>query len=523
VSADSTVKNTSVFSIFTMLSRLFGLVRDSLKAFAFGTSNFAVAFDIAFRLPNIFRNLVAEGALSQAFLPLFQEEKTKGKTPASLASGAVLCALSVFLTLFVTSVMIFLPEIVDLVLENGVTGQLSGKIVILGRILFPYILFMSLSSIYMAIQYSYDSFGWASVGPAILNIFVIIGFSSYLFMDNQENAWNQVIAFSWITLFSALVQLAFQIRAVKKLNASPRWNFLFWKHPILKKLGLLMLPAVFGLAVQEIGQLIDLFLASLLYDRVPGAVSSLSYAHRLIHLPIGVFGVAIATASLSSLSKLAAAQKMDEYREGLSLGLLLNAMLLIPASIALILLAEPIIVILFERGEFTRESTIECAHALVFYAAGIPGYSLQKLFFSGYYARKDSKTPAIVTVIVLTANVTFSYLLMDQLLHGGLAFGSVLAAYLGTIIYGVLLVKQSYFPAFYTWAPSLAKIIIANIAFGVLLFLAKNQAQTFQYPIQLVLLIPFGSVTYFLLLKLLRCTELDLFINLLRKRTRNSD
>ena len=519
MSAQTTVKNTSVFSIFTMLSRLFGLVRDSLKAFAFGTSNFAVAFDIAFRLPNIFRNLVAEGALSQAFLPLYQEEKTKNEESAKEASGAVLCALGFILTVFVVSVMIFLPEIVSLILQDEASQQLSQKIVSLGRILFPYILLMSLSSIYMAIQYSFDSFAWASVGPAILNVVVIIGFGLYLTINNESDLWKQVVTFSWITLLSAFVQLAFQVRAVKKLGASPRWSLKFWQQPILKKLGLLMLPAVFGLAVQELGQLIDLFLASLLFDRVPGAVSSLSYAHRLIHLPIGVFGVAIATASLSSLSKLAAANKLDEYREGLSLGLRLNALLLIPASIALILLAEPIIGLLFERGEFTRESTLECAHALVFYAAGIPGYSLQKLFFSGYYARKDSKTPAIVTVIVLTANVTFSYLLMDQLLHGGLAFGSVLAAYLGTIIYGTLLARQRYFPKLGTWLPALSKIILVNILFGVLLFLGKNLTNEWQYLYRLLFLIPGGAVIYLFLLKIARCPELNLFINLLRKRT----
>jgi len=513
-----TIKNTSIFSLFTSLSRVMGLVRDGLKAYAFGTGPLSVAFDIAFRLPNILRNLVAEGALSQSFIPLYEEYKKKGKEEASLAAGVVISIVTLILGVITVLAIFLLPVFLPHLLSDlsGNTGFVDLAID-LSRILFPYIILMSLIAIYMAIQYSHGIFWAASFGPALLNMIVIAFFSFYLFISepqpDTEN--NAVYWFSWITLSAALIQLLFVVVTVKRRNLSPKIRLRF-NHPILHGLYLMMLPAIFSSAVQEIGQLIDIFLATSVSDTIPGAVSALTYAHRLIHLPMGIFGVAIATAALPQFSRLHAENDHPEFQDSLWRSIGLNFFFILPSISGLIIFARPIIGLLFQRGEFDQNSTEITATALRYYAPGILAFSLQKLFMSSLYARKNSRTPAFITVTVLVINVTLSIIFMQTLYHAGLALGSSISAYCGITIYMVILKKENLFHFSKDHIRNLAKIVIVNFILFLLMVKGDQYLRGYSYAVELSVAVPLSVITFFILCQISGLNEWQILKNMLR-------
>lgn len=542
----NTVKNTSIFSFFTSISRVLGLLRDMLRAHAFGTSMLAVAFDIAFRIPNMLRNLVAEGALAQAFIPLYDQYKDKNGGERDAAGVVIVFVLLVMLTATVVAFFllpVIIPHLtnhpqfalhsalVEVAKINQITDvatltTLQGQVLTtettftLAQILFPYIVFMSLSSLYMAMQYSHNIFWAGSMGPAILNmvILAIFGLFYFTFYDSHKS----VAIYVWVgaVLSAALAQLIFQFIVVKRRGLSPRYSFKF-KHSIIKGLFAMMLPALFGAAVQEIGQLVDIFLATSLKDEVPGAVPALNFSHRLIQLPMGVFGVAVATASLPQLSRLFNEKRHDDFRSNLVSAAKMNFFLMIPAIMGLIFLAKPITALLFEHGEFNKHSTEITAYALQFYALGILGYSLQKLFMSALYAQKNSKIPAVITAVILVLNISISISLMPYLQHGGLALGSALAAYLGVAAYLVVL-KRRKMTAFATSdLIDLARIVGANALLGGLIFgliyLLKQHQIDGSWLVAIV--VPLAAVAYLVFCHFFRVKEVAHLLDLLGRIT----
>lgn len=511
--ARETVRNTSIFSFFTVISRFLGLARDMLKAFAFGTSYLVVAFDIAFRLPNMLRNLVAEGALSQSFIPLYEEHKNTSNKSAQDAAGVVIVFFFIVLILLSIVMWFVLPWVIPYLINDAAADSRGTELTItLSRLLFPYIVLMSLASLYMAIQYSHGVFWAASFGPALLNIVLVGGFSIYYFLIKPEpqTTKTDIYVFSAITLAAAIVQLLFQSRMVARMNLSPRYH-LNLKHPMIKGIFIMMLPAVFGAAVQELGQLIDIFLATRLRDEVPGAVSALTYSHRLIQLPIGVFGVAVATASLPQLSRLYVSGDKKQFNDSLMVSVGLNLFLLLPAAVGLIFLAQPVTGLIFERGEFSKTSTDITAWAVTFYAIGIPFYSLQKLFMSSMYARKNARYPAFVTFIVLIMNVSLSLLLMPYLDHGGLALGSSLAAFIGLLLYLAKLSKENFLSIDRKKAIEFALIILANLILAVGLYFLTRQITHLSYALQVTLVLPAAILVYFGMAHLFKLSEYLLF------------
>jgi putative peptidoglycan lipid II flippase len=518
-----TITNTSVFSLFTMLSRVLGLARDSLKAYAFGTSGFAVAFDIAFRIPNMLRNLVAEGALSQSFLPIYEKFKHKNLSEAHLISGIVLSLFAISLSLLSVIVWFFTPWFLpSLISELKNDPQLTILTIQLTRILFPYIIIMCLISIYMAIQYSHGLFWAASFGPALLNGVVNIIFGGYLFYfneftSNKPSPETLIYLFSYVTIFAGIAQLLFQVYVTKKHGFSPRFSINF-KHPVLKSLFQVMLPASIGAAVQELGQLIDIFLATSISAVVPGAVAALTYAHRLIHLPMGIFGIAISTASLPQFARLFAEKKISEFKESIWTAIGLNLFLILPAATGMIIFAKPIIGLLFERGEFDSTSTEITSVALIYYAPGILAFSLQKLFMSSMYARNNSKEPALITVIVLVINVVLCVVLMKYLYHAGIALASTLAAFIGSAIYLRKLVKTGYFEFSKIKLFQSGKILFINLILAGLLILIRSGLIGFSYSVQLLVSIPAAVFIYILLSHVFKISEWNLFYQTIIRR-----
>lgn len=519
-----TLKHSSIFSLFTSFSRVLGLARDMLKAYAFGTGPLSVAFDIAFRLNNMLRNLVAEGALSQAFVPLYNKYAAEGKEKADEAAGVVIVFTACAMGLITVLIIFLLPYILPVILAGDKIPPAELQLTIdLSQLLFPYLVMMSVASLYMGIQYSHKIFWAASFGPALLNIVILVVFgayAAYMRLNHQPFDVRSIYIFSIATLIAAVAQVAFQVYTVHRRGLTPRYSFNL-KHGALKALGSMMLPAVFAASMQELGQLIDVYLATSLMGRVPEAISALTYSHRLIQLPIGIFGVAVATASLPQLSRLFQNDpRGEDFSRSLAYSVRLNFFFLLPAVAGLVAFSTPIVKLIFERGAFTARSTEVTATALMCYAPGILAYSLQKLFTVSLYARMDTRTPAIITAVALVLNFSLSLLLMQSLLHGGLALGSALAAWCGVLIYTVILMKRKIFLNPGELVLGLGKIFLLNVVFAGLLVVLRRYAFPERAALQLAVSIPVALAAYITLARLAHLDEAKAFFELLGKVTK---
>lgn len=516
-----TLKHSSIFSLFTSFSRVLGLARDMLKAYAFGTGPLSVAFDIAFRLNNMLRNLVAEGALSQAFVPLYNKYAAEGKEKADEAAGVVIVFTACAMGLITVLIIFLLPYILPVILAGDKIPPADMQLTIeLSQLLFPYLVMMSVASLYMGIQYSHKIFWAASFGPALLNIVILVVFgayAAYMRLNHIPFDVRSIYIFSIATLLAAVAQVAFQIYTVHRRGLKPRYSFNL-RHGALKALGSMMLPAVFAASMQELGQLIDVYLATSLATRVPEAISALTYSHRLIQLPVGIFGVAVATASLPQLSKLYQNDPTGEdFSKNLTYSVKLNFFFLLPAVAGLVVFSTPIVRLIFERGAFTERSTDVTATALMCYAPGILAYSVQKLFTVSLYARMNTRTPAVITAVALILNLGFSLLLMQSFLHGGLALGSALAAWCGVIIYAVILIRDKVLRGIGQLAIDLGKILILNGVFAAVLVAMRKFVFPERAVVQLAVSIPAALALYAILARAAHLDEAKAFFELLGK------
>ncbi|MBN8221135.1 MAG: murein biosynthesis integral membrane protein MurJ [Spirochaetes bacterium] len=516
-----TLKHSSIFSLFTSFSRVLGLARDMLKAYAFGTGPLSVAFDIAFRLNNMLRNLVAEGALSQAFVPLYNKYANESKEKADEAAGVVIVFTACTMGIVTVLVIFLLPYILPLILASDkIPPQELALTVNLSQLLFPYLVMMSVASLYMGIQYSHKIFWAASFGPALLNIVILVVFgayAAYVRLAGGRFDVTSIYIFSVATLIAAVAQVVFQIYTVHRRGLAPRYS-LNLRHGALRALGSMMLPAVFAASMQELGQLIDVYLATSLANRVPEAISALTYSHRLIQLPIGIFGVAVATASLPQLSRIYQEDPTGtKFSESLGYSVRLNFFFLLPAVAGLVVFSTPIVKLIFERGAFTVRSTDVTATALMCYAPGILAYSLQKIFTVSLYARMNTRTPAIITAVALLLNFSLSLLLMQSLLHGGLALGSALAAWCGVLIYATVLLRGGILRSPGRLAVDLGKILILNGVFAALLIVLRKLVFPERAALQLIVSIPVALAAYVALAYAARLDEAKAFFELLGK------
>ena len=512
------IKNTSTFSIFTIFSRIIGFLRDILRSFAFGTSFIAVAFDIAFRIPNMFRSLVAEGAMTQALLPVYEEYKRKGRDESQKAIGSLIVFITIILTLLSISAWFILPEILPWLTNDTLIEYPQTKLAIrLSQILFPYLLFISLCSVYVAVQYSNSVFWPGSFGPALLNIIVVSFFGIYFFFLRNDGSYikdQDIYIFSYIILSSSIIQLIFQSYVLRKHNIRPQYSFRI-SHPIVKSLFVLMLPAIFGVAVRQLSQLTDIYLATLLKDEIPEAISALTYAQRLIQMPMGIFGVAISTAIMPLLSKHFYDKKESHFLYSLSLSIRLLLFLMLPSSIGLIVYPESIVSLVYERGYFDEQSTEVTSIAVRYYAIGISFFAVQKLLISAFYARKKMKEPALVAAVLLVLNVVFSLYLMRFLQHGGLALGSSLSAFCGMVIY-LFLIYKKFPPKAKKSRPlkadmlSFLKLFLVNLLFCLFLLGIKKNYFGDVVASNILFIMPLAVLVYIGLALLLKTEELRL-------------
>lgn len=410
-------------------------------AISFGTGWVASAFSVAYRLPNMFRNLLAEGTLSQSFMPIYVDSGKVSRKEASLMSGAVISFLFFLLCIFVGLFMLFASYFIPALVGGSL--EYSNLVIELSLILFVLIMTASTSSIYMAISNSKNKFFVPSLSPIILNLsYLFVFWVVFHFIDSSVLSRIKALCFGIVV--GGFLQLFTQVFYVYKLGYAPKINF-HWKHPAIKKIFQLMLPAIVGGGFYQISLLVDIFLANYVQNHNPGlgAVVALDYSQRLVQFPTGIIGVALATttlpAVLSSLKKNELAEIPGELSNVLSFSLYLT----LPAAIGFWIMGRTIIDSIFYGGKWDSKATETTVQALSFYALAIPAFSLNKILTSSYYAFKDTTTPLKINMISFSVNICMNLVLIHFMKHVGLALSSAVCSFLTFIMLFANLKKHS--------------------------------------------------------------------------------
>ena len=417
----------------TMVSRVLGLVRDVVLANLVGATSNADAFFVAFKIPNFLRRLFAEGAFAQAFIPVLTETREKGGLEAVRGLVDRVTGVLGGILLLLTTVTILAAPLVALVFAPGFASDV-GKLSLtadLIRITFPYLFLISMTGFAGGILNAYGRFGVPAFTPVLLNLSLI---SAALFL--APTFQEPVYALALGVMVAGLLQLLFQIPSLYGLDLvpRPRWDT---KHPGVKRILTLMIPALFGVSVSQINLLLDTVLASLL---PAGSVSWLYYSDRLTELPLGIFAIAVATVILPNLSsqqaRAKAADKDPAFAATLHWALGLIVLVALPATAALVVLAKPILTTLFQYGAFSPEDVDKAAWSLRAYSVGLTAFMLIKVLAPGYYARQDMKTPVRIGIIAMVSNMVMNPLFIFPLMwvfdlgHVGLALATSVAAWL---------------------------------------------------------------------------------------------
>ncbi len=412
---------------YTMASRILGFTRDILIAAFLGAGLVSDAFFVAFKIPNFFRRLFAEGAFNAAFVPVFSGLLTReGRDAARAFASETLAVLLLVLFIFVAVLQIAMPVAMYGLAPGFASNPEKFDLAVdLTRITFPYLLFISLVSLMGGVLNSMGRFAAVAATPILLNITLIAALlvlAPLLETEGHALAWGVagagIIQFVWLTVAMARVGMSLRL-------SRPRLT------PRVRELLKLMLPGVVGAGVVQINLLIDVVIASTLPE---GSISFLYFADRVNQLPIGVIGVAVGTALLPLLSRQVAAGDLEAANRSQNRALEAALLFTLPAAAALVVIAFPVVSVLFERGEFGDSASRATAFALMAYAVGLPGYVMIKVLTPGYFARKDMRTPVRFAIISMVVNLALNLILMWPLEHVGLALATAIAAWVNTIL-----------------------------------------------------------------------------------------
>ena len=416
-------RSTFIVSAMTLLSRIAGLVRDMVFMNLFGAGKLMDAFLVAFKIPNFLRRLFAEGAFSQAFVPVLSDVRAqRGDAAVRQLIDHVAGSLTLIIGSISAVAIVFSPAIIFVFApgfrEDALRFDLAADML---RITFPYLLLISLTAFAGGILNTYGRFGASSFTPVLMNL-SMIGCAIWL----APLLTTPIMALAWGVLISGIVQLGFQWLPLRQINLVPRFKPDF-KDPDVKRILTLMIPAMFGVSVSQINLLLDTILASFL---VAGSVSWLYTAERLTELPLGLIGIAVATVILPTLSTKHAEKSDAEFRGTIDWALKVIVMVGVPASLAMGILAEPLMASLFHHGEFDSNDVVKSAMALQALSGGILAFMLIKVFAPAFYARQDTRTPVRIGIIAMIANMVFNLMLVWHLEHVGLSLASTLSAFL---------------------------------------------------------------------------------------------
>ncbi|MCK7545435.1 murein biosynthesis integral membrane protein MurJ [Marinobacter bryozoorum] len=499
--APGLLRSSGVVGVMTMLSRVLGLVRDMVIARYFGAGAGADAFFVAFKIPNFLRRLFAEGAFSQAFVPVLSSYREQGDiTEVRRLVNAVAGSLGLVLLAVTVVAMagspvltaVFAPGFTDDAVKFGLASDML-------RITFPYLLLISLTAFAGAILNSYDRFAVPAFTPVILNLSMI---SAAIFMTPLMD--EPVMALAWGVFIAGALQLFFQLPFLMRLGLMPRPR-VDYRHEGVRRILKLMAPALFGVSVSQINLLLDTVLASFLQT---GSVSWLYYSDRLSELPLGVFGIAIGTVILPNLSRKHASQSRDEFAATVDWAVRAVLLIGLPAAVALVLLAEPLIATLFHYGEVTDRDVAMSAQSLRAYSLGLLAFMLIKVLAPGFFAREDTRTPVKIGVIAMVANMVFNLALILPLAHAGLALATSLSAWLNAFLLWRGLAKEGAWKAQAGAMKFLLQLAVANgVLAGVILLLNEPVPTWLAYggldrALEMAVLVAAGVAVYFLTLAL---------------------
>lgn len=461
------LKSLAAVSSMTMISRVLGFIRDAIVARYFGAGMATDAFFVAFKLPNLLRRIFAEGAFSQAFVPILAEYKSQQGEEAARTFVAYVAGLLTLVLAIVTAIGIVASPIIILITAPGFTEPVEKFELasLMLKITFPYILLISLASLAGAILNTWNRFSVPAFVPTFLNL-SMIGFT--LFATPYFNP--PILALAVAVVVGGVLQLLYQLPYLKKIGmlVLPRINLRdsgVWR--VLKLMG----PAILGVSVSQISLIINTIFASFL---VSGSVSWMYYADRLMEFPSGVLGVALGTILLPSLSKSFSKGDIKQYSDLLDWGLRLCVLLALPSAVALGVIAKPLIATLFEYGKFTALDSEMTRQALVAYSIGLLGIILIKVLAPGFYSRQDIKTPVKIAIVTLILTQAMNLVFIGTLKHAGLALSISIAACFNAGLLFWQLRKQKLFIPKPGWLAFIIKIVIAVVIMSVVLVIGSD-------------------------------------------------
>ncbi len=487
-------RSAAVMGLATFASRVLGFVRDVLIARLFGTGPFAQAFVVAFLVPNLLRDLVAEGAVSAAVIPILTSSLRKGKEEFWKLANLLLNT-SVLVLGLLSLLGVFLAPVLVALVAPGFLGNppLYELTVLLTRILFPFIFLVGLSAYAMGILNTLQHFWIPAFGPAVLNLGMIL---SLIFLVPHMKP--PVLGLAIGVLVGGVVQCLIQIPPLRKKGFTYHPSLSF-EDPGIKQTGRLLAPRILGSAVYQLSVIIDRVFASLSHVVGEGGIAALYYSNRIIQFPFALVGVSFATAALPTLSGQAMENSFDEFRKTLLFSLRSAFFVMVPAVVGILVLSRPIVRILFERGSFNAYSTEITTQALFFYAMGLVVFSGAKILTSAFYSLHDTRTPVKIAVISLLVNVVFNTILMFPMKVGGLALATTIASCFDFIALYVLLRRRigSFGGGVFWKGVCQFSFAGALMAAALLLMLHFSGGEKHLSAGSLVLTVLFGTLCYF--------------------------
>ena len=492
------LKSTLVVGLMTTLSRILGLVRDVLIGAMFGPGAGVDAFIVAFRIPNFLRRIFAEGGFSQAFVPVlseYREQRKREEVGALVEHTAAVLASWLCVT---TVAGVLAAPLLIWVFAPGFGGSEEKQALAtwMLRITFPYILFISLTAMAGGILNTYRRFAVPAFTPVLLNLSLI---GCALWLTPYFPPEQRVVALAWGVFIAGVAQLLFQFPFLLKLGLLrfPRFNR---DREGVGRIITLMIPTLFAVSVTQVNLLVDTAIASFLET---GSISWLYFSDRLVEFPLGVFGIALATVILPSLSAEHTGKDNAAFNRTLDWALRWVFLVAVPAAAGLILLGAPLLTALFQYNEFSRYDVQMAHRSLVMYAVGLPAFILVKVLSSGFFSRQDTKTPVKVAVVAMVANVVLNLLLVFPLAHAGLALATSLSACINAGLLFWILRREKGFDTEPGWSGYLARIILALAVMALgLAYFVPGQPSWFQWDmyeraVNVVLCTFAGALAYF--------------------------
>ena len=507
----------SSVTIATTISRILGYIRDMLVAQIFGAGMFADAFYAAYRIPNLFRRLLGEGSVSASFVPVFSEYvETKSKEETRELLNVVFSALLTVLFIITILGIIFAGPLTKLIAWGFQSSpEKIESAITLTRIMFPFLFFVCLAALMLGVLNSLKTFFLPAVAPASLSIAEILYVIVFIYLFTLP-ADIQIKGLAISVVIGGFGQYFIQKIAVLNKGFPIRLQFNL-NHPGLKKILFLMIPAMIGFSVDQVNAFVDTICASFLRE---GAITALYYSNRLMQLPLALFGIAMATVALPTMSRSVAKNDIDEMKNTLNFSMRMVCFTLIPATAGLIVIGLPIIRLLFEHGRWTLDASSITFSALVFYSTGLLAFSVVKILASAFYSFRETKVPVRVACLCMLVNIVLNIILMRPLGVGGLALATSIASWLNASILFYFLRKKIGKIGGKKILNTLIKVCIATAGMSIAAYILSF----FPHRIFIIIVtIPAALMVYFYISKLLKIEEQKLILELLTKKNLPAD